>query len=109
MPGWTNLNAISFAEKLRNEPETLLLDVRMPAEFHAGHLEQAWNLDIYRPDIVEELLRLPLGKPVFVYCAHGIRSIQVCRYLASRGYKELYNLTGGYMEYLKTFTSQKTC
>ncbi|MNH40150.1 thiosulfate sulfurtransferase [compost metagenome] len=33
--------------------------------------------------------------PLYIVCAHGVRSEAVCRYLEEQGYSDLHNVTGG--------------
>jgi rhodanese-related sulfurtransferase len=73
----------------------LILDVRTPDEFAAGHIEGAVNIDWYNPQFKAEIAALDKSKPVFVYCAVGGRSGQAKKLLNSEGFKEVHNLNGG--------------
>ncbi|MBS1911742.1 MAG: hypothetical protein JST22_07135 [Bacteroidetes bacterium] len=82
-----------------DKPDALLLDVR-----------EEWE---HRHASIPGSLLIPLGslmtraeeelpehdRLVIVYCHHGIRSLQACAVLASMGYGNLCNLTGGIHRY----------
>lgn len=56
------LDPVSFAAALKR-PGTTVVDVRSPAEFAAGHLSGAVNLDVSSPDVTGQLAQLdPAGR-----------------------------------------------
>ena len=59
-----------------------------------------WNggaaqIDFYRDDFREELAKLNVNTPVYVYCRSGNRSGQAAKMMKSMGFKTVYNLEGG--------------
>ena len=79
---------------LRHEAgHPLVLDVREPWELACCAL----------PDVVHVPMRevpgrvgeLPRERDVVVVCHHGVRSLQVARYLVRLGFDTVWNLTGG--------------
>jgi adenylyltransferase/sulfurtransferase len=80
-------------ERLKRGEDVLLVDVREPEEYAIAHIEGARLLPLSRfPEWAETLN--PDDEIVFM-CHHGIRSAQVCAFLARQGFKKLYNLAGG--------------
>jgi NADPH-dependent 2,4-dienoyl-CoA reductase/sulfur reductase-like enzyme/rhodanese-related sulfurtransferase len=77
-------------------PEALLLDVREPDEFAAGHIEGARNLPL--SELRVRYAELPAGRPVAIYCGVGQRGYYATRFLAQHGYRAA-NLSGGYASY----------
>ena len=74
----------------------LLLDVRTPEEYAAGHLPDAVNIPV---DVLRaELSRLPRDRPIAAYCKVGQRGYLATRILLQAGY-DAANIGGGY----KTF------
>jgi rhodanese-related sulfurtransferase len=76
-----------------HEPDTLLLDVRMPEEVALVALPGALNIPLHElPARVGEI-----GRPraIAIYCHHGVRSDQAMRWLARQGHTELAHLDGG--------------
>jgi len=74
--------------------DTMLIDVRTPEEFAAGHLPGAVNLNVQAPDFEEQLLAGfdPAGD-YFVYCRTGNRSGQAIERMRDAGF------TGGLTNY----------
>jgi rhodanese-related sulfurtransferase/rubrerythrin len=77
----------------RKTDEYILLDVRQPKEYEDDHLPGAKFIPIAQ--LGDRLDELDPKKPIIAYCAIGGRSSMAARFLASRGFKEIYNLKGG--------------
>ena len=76
-----------------------LVDVRTPAEFAAGHIPEAKNIDV-RGDNFDREAKATLSKerPVAVYCRSGARSKTAARRLVAMGYR-VYELNTGFMNW----------
>lgn len=72
-----------------------LVDVRTPAEFAAGHLPGAVNVDIYSPDFEKRLAALDKNAPLYLYCRSGGRSGQALSKAKALGFKKAVHLSGG--------------
>ncbi|MGG7036697.1 MAG: rhodanese-like domain-containing protein [Flavobacterium sp.] len=88
-----------FADKLKAIQNPQLIDVRTPEEFNGEHIENASNIDWNSDDFVANAEKLDKSKPVFVYCKVGGRSAQAAFKLSQLGFKQVYNLEGGYMKW----------
>ncbi|NUY80999.1 thioredoxin fold domain-containing protein [Flavobacterium sp. MAH-1] len=89
-----------FAQKIKDNPNAQILDVRTPDEFVGGHLDNAVNIDWYEKQAFEsKVAKLDKSKPVFVYCAAGARSIKAANKLYSLGFKNVYDLQGGIVKW----------
>lgn len=75
------------------EEEVLLIDVREADEYELARVEGARLLPLSRFN--EWASKLDPSIEAVVMCHHGIRSAQVCAYLARQGFKNLSNLEGG--------------
>ena len=73
-----------------------VLDVRTPAEFAQGHLEDAVNIDFYAPDFRSRLEQLDRDRPYVVYCKRGLRGAKAMEILRQAGCARVYNISGGY-------------
>ena len=89
------ISASQLSERLSRGEDLVLLDVREPYEFQAGHLEDAQHIPMQQvPHSVDQL---PRNKEVVVYCRTGGRSARVQQFLMSQGFEKVKNLTGGMM------------
>lgn len=70
-----------------------LLDVREPEEFDICRIEGATLIPMR--SVPQQLDQIPADQPVVCICHHGGRSLQVATFLASRGWADVINLTGG--------------
>jgi hydroxyacylglutathione hydrolase len=71
----------------------VVLDVRSPAEWRAGHIASAWHIPL--GDLPERLGELPGELRLHVICGSGYRSSIACSILQRTGFKELRNTLGG--------------
>jgi rhodanese-related sulfurtransferase len=82
------------AKKLiESRADLLLVDVRSPEEFQNGSLPGATLIPFW--DFAKGRFDLPKDKPILLVCAVGGRSLACGQLLASKGYREVYNLKGG--------------
>lgn len=73
--------------------DALLLDVRDPHEFAAGHITGAVNIPL--PELRRRAAEVPTDRPVWVYCAAGQRAYFAQRMLLQKGV-DAHNLSGGF-------------
>jgi rhodanese-related sulfurtransferase len=73
----------------------VVLDVRTPEEFAAGHLAGAVNLDFYAATFADDLAALDREVPYLLYCRSDNRSGQVREMMRSLGFILVYELDGG--------------
>jgi len=74
-----------------------LLDCREEDEFSFCKVEGAVLIPL--SEMQERYDEVPKDRPVFVMCHHGMRSMQVTRYLRTRGYPVVSNVEGGIEEW----------
>ncbi|MFK7813058.1 MAG: rhodanese-like domain-containing protein [Maribacter sp.] len=79
----------------------ILVDVRTPEEFDAGHLENAKNINWFDTDFANQFKGISKDETIYVYCKKGGRSAKAQKALDSLGYKKVVNLEGGYDAYSK--------
>jgi len=86
---------------LTQDTKTLILDVRTPGEFAAGHIKNSVLIPV-------QILKTDMAKiieykenPVLVYCRSGNRSVTASNILNSNGFKDLYNLKGGIKDWVR--------
>lgn len=69
----------------------LLVDVRSPAEFAAGHLPGALNIPVHEIEAREAELA-PRDRPLVLYCRSGNRSARAAAALQDSGHTSVHNL-----------------
>lgn len=74
-----------------------LIDVREPNEFEGGHILGARNIPLSQ--LRQRYKEIRPDKPVYLYCQNTVRSGRAAQMLRRKGYKELYNLQGGFKKW----------
>ena len=97
----TNLNATDFASKISNSSVTLV-DVRTPGEFSSGHISGALNIDFESGSFEQDIQKLDKTKVYAVYCRSGNRSGQATNLMANDGFKTVFNLNGGVIDWINS-------
>lgn len=86
---------VTEAVQLINRKDAVIVDVREPNEFKAGHIPNARNFPLSQmKDRAKELAKLK-GKPLLLVCQTGSRSAQACGDLQKDGFAEAVTLGGG--------------
>jgi rhodanese-related sulfurtransferase len=78
---------------LREHADALVLDVREPHEYAAGHVPGA--LSIPQADLALRLEELPRERELLVVCESGRRSLAAAKFLKQVGFSKVSNLAGG--------------
>ena len=84
------------AIQLMNRQNAVLLDVREAKEFEGGHLPDAVHIPLSELGSRGAELAKLTARPVIAYCARGNRSRSAGAALARMGFKDIYNLDGGF-------------
>lgn len=90
-----DLDSETFSEKLNEDKNAVLIDVRTPMEYEQGHIPNSLLLDIMRPDFINELDKLDRDKNYYLYCRSGNRSFHAGRQMLMMGFKNVFNLEPG--------------
>ena len=90
---------------LDENKDFVLLDMRNEFEFELGTFDQAQQLHLRRFRKLQtkdtEINNLPKDKPIVTFCTGGIRCEKAGPYLEKFGFKNIYQLEGGIIEYLR--------
>ena len=92
-----NLNINTGEAEFRATPGAMLIDVREPDEYRAGHLAGSVNLPLGSINCVGTIVP-DFDTPLFVYCRSGGRSSRAVEALRALGYKNVQNI-GGIIDY----------
>ena len=87
---------------LIKKKDTHIIDTRKSFEYDVGTFKKSINPDIdnFR-DFPKYLNKLNKKKPVAMFCTGGIRCEKTSVYLKNKGFKNIYQLNGGILNYLK--------
>ena len=85
------------ATRLINREDALVLDVRDPGEFGAGHILGARNVPLERIGPQGDLKEVGKKKerPLIVYCDSGARAVKAAAALRAQGFTQMFTLSGG--------------
>jgi hydroxyacylglutathione hydrolase len=90
LPQWT---VWQLHERLEKNPNLLVLDVRQPAEWKAGHIEGA--LHITGAELPSRMNDVPKDRPIASICGSGYRSSVSASLLMKHGHRQVINVLGG--------------
>ncbi len=82
-------------QKLLDQKDVQLVDVRTPEEYKSGNIPGAQNIDFNSPTFDEDISKLDKTKPVILYCKAGGRSAKCSQKLRKAGFIKIYELEGG--------------
>ena len=105
-----HLNANDF-NLLIEKPESIVVDMRNHYESEIGHFKGAIlpNVDSFReslPKIEKSLKEHKNSKNILMYCTGGIRCEKASAFLKHKGFKNVYQLNGGIIEYTRQVKEQ---
>tara|TARA_R110000868_G_scaffold143741_3_gene362230 strand:+ start:21837 stop:22868 length:1032 start_codon:yes stop_codon:yes gene_type:complete len=106
-----HVDAEKFNE-LIEDPDTVLVDMRNHYESEIGHFKNAItpDVDTFRDslDIIEnDLKNHKEDKKLVMYCTGGIRCEKASAYYKHKGFKQVYQLEGGIIEYTRQVQNKK--
>jgi UPF0176 protein len=95
--------------KLIGDKETLVLDSRKPFEYNVGTFKRSVNPDVdnFR-EFPKYLNKLKKIKPIAMFCTGGIRCEKASVFLEKKGFKNVYQLKGGILNYLKNIKKKES-
>ena len=87
--------------KLIKNKDTHIIDTRKPFEYKVGTFKRSVNPNVTNfRDFPKYLNKLKKNKPVAMFCTGGIRCEKTSVYLKKKGFKNIYQLNGGILNYL---------
>src|SRR5690606_6109816 len=99
-----HLDAAAFNE-LAAEPDTIIVDMRNHYEYEVGHFENAIEVpsDTFRDQLpmAVDMLKDKKDKNIIMYCTGGIRCEKASAYLKHNGFRNVFQLEGGIINYVR--------
>ena len=87
-----------FKKAISNK-KVQLIDVRTLNEYNSRCINNAKNIDVFSSNFSSEVNKFNKKEPIYLYCASGGRSKRASKKLAKLGFKEIYDLKGGILNY----------
>ena len=104
-----HVNAADF-NKLAEDPNTIIIDMRNHYESEVGHFKGAIlpDVDTFREElqIAEDLLKDNKDKNLLMYCTGGIRCEKASAWMRHKGFNNVFQLNGGIIEYTRQVKEQ---
>jgi rhodanese-related sulfurtransferase len=94
--GFYDMESPQAGAMLKKFPSFVILDIRTPKEFAAGHLKGAKNVDFFSDDFAAKLKKLDKKKAYLVHCASGGRSGKSMKQFKDQGFTTVYHIDDGY-------------
>lgn len=99
------VNAEEF-NKLTNDPDTIVIDMRNHYEYEVGHFEKAIEVpsDTFREQLpmAADMIAADKEKNIIMYCTGGIRCEKASAYMLHKGFKNVFHLEGGIINYVNS-------
>jgi UPF0176 protein len=96
------VNADEF-NKLTEDPNTIVVDMRNHYEYEVGHFQNAIEVpsDTFREQLpmAAQMLENAKDKNIIMYCTGGIRCEKASAYMLHKGFKNVFHLEGGIINY----------
>ena len=86
-------------EENRDDPDFIIIDVRTPEEFAAGHIENAINIDFRSEGFEDSINKLDKSKAYLVYCRTARRSRSAVNIMEELDFNEIYHMLGGIVQW----------
>jgi UPF0176 protein len=104
-----HVNAKKFNE-LAEDKNTIIVDMRNHYESEVGHFKNAIcpDVDTFREELqlVEDLMKEQKDKNLLMYCTGGIRCEKASAWMRHQGFKNVFQLEGGIIEYTRQVKDQ---
>ena len=104
----THLDPKDWNKLIKNK-ETHIIDTRKPFEYKVGTFKRSVNPNVTNfRDFPKYLNKLKKNKPVAMFCTGGIRCEKTSIYLKKKGFKNIYQLNGGILNYLNKIKKKES-
>jgi UPF0176 protein len=104
------VNAEEF-NKLTNDPNTIVIDMRNHYEYEVGHFENAIEIpsDTFREQLpmAVDMMKDHKDTNIIMYCTGGIRCEKASAYMLHKGFKNVFHLEGGIINYANKVKEQQ--
>ena len=86
-------------DKILNDTDIIILDVRTSEEINAGYIPNSTFIDYYDKNFENKINLIDRSKKIYTLCKSGGRSVKASEILSKNGFRNVYNLEGGFMRW----------
>ncbi len=86
-------------DKILNDTDIIILDVRTSEEINAGYIPNSTFIDYYDKNFENKINLIDRSKKIYTLCKSGGRSVKAAQILSKKGFQNVYNLEGGFMRW----------
>tara|TARA_B100001142_G_scaffold246691_1_gene246342 strand:- start:84 stop:788 length:705 start_codon:yes stop_codon:yes gene_type:complete len=86
-------------DKILNDTDIIILDVRTSEEINAGYIPNSTFIDYYDKNFENKINLIDRSKKIFTLCKSGGRSVKAAEILFKNGFRNVYNLEGGFLRW----------
>ena len=86
-------------DKILNDTDIIILDVRTSEEINAGYIPNSTFIDYYDKNFENKINLIDRSKKIYTLCKSGGRSVKAAEILSKNGFRNVYNLEGGFMRW----------
>ncbi len=91
----THIDAAQASALMTARPNLVVLDVRTPGEFAAGHIDGAVNIDFKNSNFAAQLSVLDKSQGYLIHCRSGGRSTRSLQTFKQAGFSHIIHMDGG--------------
>jgi len=95
-----NRKILTVKELVLNTDKYLVIDVRSEKDYEKGHIDNAVNIPLKK--LKEKSVETDKNRNIVVHCNKGVTGNAAQNLLINLGFKNVYNLSGGYKNYKMT-------
>ena len=93
-----------------DDPDAVFIDMRNHYEYEVGHFQDAMEIpaDTFREQLPKavDMLQDDKDKKIVMYCTGGIRCEKASAWMMHNGFKNVYHIEGGIIEYARRAREQ---
>ncbi|WP_339713514.1 rhodanese-like domain-containing protein [uncultured Sneathiella sp.] len=94
--GYRMITPLETEALLKQQPDVVVLDIRTPEEFNAGHIAGAVNIDYFAADFADRIAGLDPAKTYVLHCKSGGRSDRSLPLMRANNITNVHHLEAGF-------------
>ena len=99
------IDVLELKEKLDGNSDLTLIDIRESSELAICKIKESIHIPMM--DMPNKINNLDKNEEFIIQCRSGVRSARVCEYLIQSGFKNVKNLKGGILDWIRLIDSSQ--